>query len=212
MRNHEEAVIDRLLLMRLIRAATRKGRLVVIPLHKLAFLSEYGMNHSGLRGFSYSFYRDVFGPAAPAIYEDFTALVDSGLIEDSPFRVTPKGNEALAGLEEAFCRGANKDILAIIEETVHSNPVDTARIKSKVYAMTIKMPNGQSQRIGEIPFNPNRKVLLLERLKEKKARGKFELTEEELETFDILLDADQCASLERANSDARNGRIRKVVH
>ncbi len=212
MRNHEEANIDKLLLMHLIQVASRKGRLVVIPLHKLAFLSEYGMNNRGLNGFNYSFYRDFFGPAAPGIYEDFTTLVDSGLIEDSPFKVRPRGNDVLEGFKDAFGRAVNRDILAILDETVRSNPINTGKIKSKVYAMTISLPNGQAHKVSEIPFHPNRKILLIERLKDKKATGRFELTDEEFETLDILLDAEQCESLHRAESDARNGRIQRMVH
>jgi len=185
---------------------------VIIPLHKLAFLSEYGMNDQRLKGFNYSFYRDFFGPAAPGIYEDFTTLVDSGLIEDSPFKITSRGNEVLEGFKEAFGRPVNKKILDLIDETVRSNPINTGKIKSKVYAMTIELPDGQSYKVAEIPFHPHRKILSIERLNANKASGRFELTDEELETLDVLLDSDQCGSLSRAETDVRNGRIRRVVH
>jgi len=208
MRNYGDSIVDKVLLMKLIQNAQKKGRLSIIPLHKLAFISEYTMNSNHLKGFNYTFYRDRFGPAAPGVYDDFTALVDSELIEDSPFSITPKGRKFIDGLAPAFERTNNSKIVGIIDDTVRRNPIKTPAIKAVVYDMDLILPDGSHKKIPEIPYltKPQRKILLLEKLPRVKVKQEFTLTEDEIETFEIVMDTELCQSIERGEQDIKNGR------
>jgi hypothetical protein len=191
----------------LIRAAQGRGRLVTIPLHKLVFLSEHQMNGKRIKGFNYSFYRDRFGPAAPGIYDDFGELIDAGLIRDCPFRLTSSGEELLDGLEPAFRRNGNRLFSGIIGEIAKDTPLDIRPIKELVYKMSITLPDGTVKKVSEIPFRPNRKILMMRKLSAGDFREAFTLEEGEVETFEMMMDPELRDSLRRAEDDARGGRI-----
>jgi hypothetical protein len=202
-----ERIVDKVLLLRLIRAAQGRGRLVTIPLHKLVFLSEHQMNGKRIKGFNYSFYRDRFGPAAPGIYDDFGELIDAGLIRDCPFRLTSSGEELLDGLEPAFRRNGNRLFSGIIGEIAKDTPLDIRPIKELVYKMSITLPDGTVKKVSEIPFRPNRKILMMRKLSAGDFREAFTLEEGEVETFEMMMDPELRDSLRRAEDDARGGRI-----
>jgi len=202
-----ERNVDKLLLLKLIKAAQGKGRLVTIPLHKLAFLSEYKMNARQLKGFSYSFFRDHFGPAAPGIYDDFGELLDAGLIRDCPFRLSSAGEELLQGMDGAFRRNGNRQIAGIVEEVARETPIETREIKDIVYRMSIRLPDGTVRKVSEIPYKPNHKILMMRKLSATESRCGFTLKDEEIETFEVMLDPDLRESLRRSEADARGGRI-----
>ena len=206
-RSDMESLIDKLLLLKTIGTAQGRGRLVTIPLQKLVFLSEHRMNERGIKGFSYSFYRDHFGPAAPDIYSDFTQLIDAGLIRDCPFRITSAGRELLEGLHGTFHRSGNREASEIIESVAGSTPIRTQDIKRLVYDMSIELPDGTIRRISDIPFQPRRKILIMKKLAPRECREVFTLTDDEVETLEIAMDPDLRESLRRAEEDARSGRI-----
>ena len=202
-----ERTVDKVLLLKLIRSAQGRGRLVTIPLHKLVFISQHRMTGKRMKGFNYSFYRDRFGPAAPGIYDDFGELIDAGLIRDCPFRLTSSGEELLDGLEPAFQRNGNRQILGIIGEIAKDTPLEIRQIKELVYKMSITLPDGTVKKVSEIPFRPNRKILLMRKLSGSDFKQAFTLEEGEVETFEMMMDAELRGSIRRAEDDARGGRI-----
>jgi len=206
-RTEMERTVDKVLLLKLIRSAQGRGRLVTIPLHKLVFISQHRMTGKRMKGFNYSFYRDRFGPAAPGIYDDFGELIDAGLIRDCPFRLTSSGEELLDGLEPAFQRNGNRQILGIIGETARDTPLDIRPIKDLVYKMSVTLPDGTVKKVSEIPFRPNRKILMMRKLAAGDFREAFTLEEGEVETFEMMMDAEMRGSIRRAEDDARGGRI-----
>jgi len=206
-RTSDEHIVDKVLLVKLIKLAQGKGRLVTIPLHKLTFLSEKQMNDKGLKGFNYTFFRDFFGPAAPEIYGDFGELIGAGLIRDCPFRLTSSGEELLEGLEAAMRRNGNRSIVEIIEEVTRKNSIETKALKEKVYKMEIKLPNGSTMRVSDIPYQPDNKILMMNKIPAGSSRRTFSLEDGEVETFEVMMDAELRESLKKAEDDARGGRI-----
>jgi uncharacterized protein YwgA len=200
-----ERVINNLLLLYLIRQASRLGRVEDdLKVQKLTFLAEKQLVQKKLRGLTYNFFRWHRGPYCASLSNDIQALTTNGLLERTPsgIRLTKDGQDLVSQCDELLARNSmfTGSIDSVLKDYA-SLPPD--KIKETVYKMAIFVPKlRKMMTIEDVPQGQ----LILFNLSEKKARGVFDLDESWLATLELVLDADALDSLKASQEDAINGR------
>ena len=185
-RNLEEIVSDHLLLLYLIKKHEEASDryLGITKLQKYVFLSENLMNKNCLKGLNYNFFRYNYGPMSKQLYTDINLFKKLGLIYKERIKLTEKGNEIIKKFQELFLR--NKKIIEKIDNQIETlGQMDTEEIKEFVYNIK-KYIGCHEMKIKDIPMF----LGILSKLKEENAKAKFDLSEEDIETLNLLLDDD----------------------
>ncbi len=208
-RNPEEAIIDKVLLLYLIKKAEEKGRIWgITKLMKLAFFAEREMVKDKVKGFNYNFYRWHLGPFTPEVYEDLEYLIENELVaEHEGIGVTNQGGEVLMELEDLLKE--NKGVLEYIENLMEKYASEgTGELMKLAYESEVElMPFKIKAKVRDVPIGYD----LVTKLGETEARDVFEINDAWLETLDIILDKQAYASLKEAMESARTKASKKVV-
>jgi len=208
-RNPEEAIVDRVLLLYLIKKAEEKGRIWgITKLMKLAFFAEREMVKNKVKGFNYNFYRWHLGPFTPEIYEDLEYLIENELVtEQDGIETTNQGEEILRELEDLLKE--NKDVLEYIEKLMGKYASKgTGELMKSAYETEVEIkPFKIKAKVRDVPIGYD----LVTKLGETEAREAFEINDAWLETLDILLDKRAYESLKEAMESARTRPSKRVV-
>ncbi len=208
-RNPEEAIIDKVLLLYLIKKAEEKGRIWgITKLMKLVFFAEREMVKDKVKGFNYNFYRWHLGPFTPEVYEDLEYLIENELVaEQEGIGVTNQGGEVLMELEDLLKE--NKGVLEYIENLMGKYACEgTDELMKSAYESEVElMPFKIKAKVRDVPIGYD----LLTKLGETEARDAFEIDDAWLETLDIILDKQAYGSLKEAMESARTKASKKVV-
>lgn len=186
MRTRKEALIDRVLLLYAISQVNKYGAMKGnFKLMKLPFLSQRALNSKGIKGFSYGFYREKYGPFTTEIYDDANALEKAGYLtrvgNRGPIYLTDEGEEFLAGLESLFQE--NELIQGELDRIAkHCAPLSFNELKELVYAKKVRFGDTRVT-IRELPQG----APVIGKLKEEECRSKFEIEEDWLDTIDEAL-------------------------
>jgi uncharacterized phage-associated protein len=208
-RNPEEAIVDKVLLLYLIKKAEEKGRIWgITKLMKLVFFAERKMVKYNVKGFNYNFYRWHLGPFTPEVYEDLEYLIETDLVaEREGIEVTNHGVEILKAVEQLLKE--NENVLEYIEELVGKYASErTSELMKLAYETEVEiMPFKIKAKVRDVPVGYN----LVTKLGESEARDAFEIDDAWLETLDILLDTQAYESLKDAMASARTRSSKRVV-
>jgi hypothetical protein len=208
-RNPEEAIVDKVLLLYLIKKAEEKGRIWgITKLMKLAFFAEREMVKDRVKGFNYNFYRWHLGPFTPEVYEDLEYLIENELVaEQEGIGVTNQGAEILMDVEGLLKE--NKGVLEYIDELMgkYAGEGSGALMKSAYESEVEIMPFKIKAKVRDVPIGYD----LVTKLNETEAGDVFEINDAWLETLDILLDKRAYESLKEAMESARTRASKKVV-
>jgi hypothetical protein len=193
-RTPEERLSDRALLLLALHYGEEVGRVGHFLLMKIPFTIQYKFNKQGIKTFSYSFYREGYGPISKAIYDDRDALRDAGLIEGDKksIRLTKLGDQ-LAGvvLKYIVTDEQHREVVRSLEDKAQEYAAygdNWAPIKAEVYALPVDTIFGEIT-IGEAPIGTDllRKlepstasVRISDELKDTLARA-FTLTPKDIE-------------------------------
>ncbi len=205
--NEKESIVNHLLLLHLIDVANKKGRVEDnFKVQKLTFLAQKRLSADNkIKGFGYNFFRWERGPFSGEVNEDLKELARANYISwsDEKIELTECGKELVKE-----CKGvleSNTKILHYIDLVASDYaPLNREELKKRVYGMMIMVPRLRKlMKIEDIP----KKQIILFKTSENKARKKFEITENWLATLEILFDQKSLESLDRAQRDAKLGRI-----
>lgn len=187
-RDADEIIIDRLLLLYLINEVNKYTSLGRTKLQKLIFLSEYNMLRNNIKGLNLKFFRWDLGPMSEEIYQDCDFLCSVGLINSTswPIILTKLGKGFLNSfLYDIRKKGENEIILSIISGVAKNyGSMHINKLKKYVYNITIK-PVGMEgkHKIKEIPLG----IDIITKIEDKKAKTFFELNKKDIEDFEISL-------------------------
>ncbi len=183
-RTLEEIVSDHLLLMYIIKKHSEISRryLGITKLQKYAFLSENSMNKNKIKGLNYNFFRYDYGPISKQLYKDIELFRRLGIVYKDRIKLTEKGERVFEILKNTYQK--NKQVIQIIDEQIQKLAnMDTEQVKQYVYNLE-KTFGFIKMKIKEIPMFFD----ILSKLPKDKAKIRFEIDEETIETLNILLD------------------------
>lgn len=208
-RNPEEAIVDKVLLLYLIKKAEEKGRIWgITKLMKLAFFAEREMVKDKVKGFNYNFYRWHLGPFTPEVYEDLEYLIENELVaEQEGIGVTNQGAEIL--MEVGGLLKENKDVLEYMEKLMGKYASEgTGELMKSAYESEVEiMPFKIQAKVRDVPIGYN----LVTKLDETEARDVFEINDAWLETLELVLDRSAYESFKEAMESARTRPSKRVV-
>jgi uncharacterized phage-associated protein len=208
-RNPEEAIVDKVLLLYLIKKAEEKGRIWgITKLMKLAFFAEREMVKDKVKGFNYNFYRWHLGPFTPEVYEDLEYMIENELVaEQEGIGVTNQGAEILMEVEGLLKE--NKGVLEYIENLMGKYASEgTGELMKSAYETEVEiMPFKIKAKVRDVPIGYD----LVTKLGETEARDVFEINDAWLETLDILLDKQAYESLKDGMESAKTRASKRVV-
>lgn len=196
-RNPKEKAIDILLLMYLIKRGNKEGGIWgITKLQKLVFLVEHAMLEDRVKGFNHTYYKWKYGPFSKELYNDFDALIDEEILtEEGGIKLTKRGKKLLK--EYGGVLRKNEEVLQYIEGKIEKYVNKSLKeIKSEVYDIETTISGLGDIKIRKIPQGFN----LLTKLEEEEigVSSRFEISDEWIETLDILLDREAYKSLKKA--------------
>lgn len=185
-----EWVSDQLLLLYAINHASEIRHLGVTRIQKIMFLSELASWEKKIGGLDYQFIRYHFGPFSSELGEDIDRFCKRKLIESwhsdssdiNAYRLLPEGRELFEDSHTILAR--NKQILIPIMEkiqyTMKAPKIDL--LLPEIYCLSNPLNNRQTIEETELTGH------LLTRKKRPSNMKPFDITEEEAESFEIMLD------------------------
>jgi len=207
-RDINEEIIDKVLLLYLINKVNERGELRgITKLMKLIFFAEKEMVEDKVKGFNYSFFKWHLGPFTPEVYWDLDYLMENELATEHEFiELTDHGKGLLKGIKPFL--EENCDIMRYIEKVAETySNVWVSELMDLAYETKVEIiPSKTKAKIKDVPKGN----YLLTKLSEIEANRVFEIDEEWLETFDTLLDREEYNSLMEAMESARTTESKKV--
>lgn len=198
-RGDRDILIDNLLLMYLISKV--RGNIGRTKLQKLVYLIECIMAKNKLKTFNYNFYRWDYGPFTQEIFKDEESLVENGIIEDSSTKLTERGKRILREFDTLI--DENRQILNGIDRIIDKYGKLPLKIIKDIVYESVVIVDGKPMRVIDAPMGADLKI----NISNDEAVDKFDISDEWLETFDILLDEEFSKSLDESIEDVRKGRI-----
>lgn len=185
-RNLGEWVSDQLLLLYVIENAAERRRLHITRIHKILFLTELETWSKGFGGLDYAFIRLKRGPFSNEVRGDLERLHKRNIVRryhnNRAFKLKKEGRDILREAEPFFTK--NKHIFPMIEKNL--DYVMEFPFVSSLLEIIYEMPNPiyPEMTIRETPQGK----YLLKRQKKPQVIKPFVMTEEEAESFEIILD------------------------
>jgi len=197
-RKYEDILVDNLLLLYIISKGTRLGR---TKLQKLAYLVECKLGKEKLKTFNYNFKRWDYGTFTKEIFEDSERLVENDIITDHSTRPTERGEEILDQTKEIF--EDNKEIFNEIDKIIYKyNKLPLNDLLDAVYESKVEL-DGKLIKIKDVSLGRQ----LNTNISEEESVDKIKISDEWLETLDILFDKEFSSSLDEACEDAKEGKF-----
>lgn len=206
-----QKIIDRLLLLYLYFRVSESSRITGdVKLQKLAFLSEKSMIERQANGFHYKFFRWEHGPMSKEVYEDREYLEENELVSDYTGKINKRGREVIDQAEEVLLNNSDfiQDIDSVIEEFGNYSG---AALKNIVYDVEVTpLTMARPLRVEDIP--PTTDIFFS--IPEELAEEHFDISDDWIETLDILMNDESRESLDRSIKMAQrsNGRQFSFSH
>lgn len=207
-RDTNEEIIDKVLLLYLINEVNKQGELSgITKLMKLLFFAEKEMVKNKVKGFNYNFYKWHLGPFTSEVYRDLDYLTENELVtEHETIELTDRGKALLKGV--TYLLDENRDILTYIDNVARNHANEWAStLMDLAYETKVEIiPSKTLAKVREIPNGS----YLVTKLSEIEANKVFEIDRGWLETFDTLFDKEEYNSLMEAMESARTNESKKV--
>lgn len=181
-----EWVSDQLLLLYVINLASEIRRLHRVRIHKIMFLAELESWKRKIGGLDYRFIRHNVGPFSQELVGDINRFCKRSLIEsyygNKAYRILPEGKKLFEDAQTILAR--NKQILLPIMEKIQyiMEPPNINSRLPEIYSL----PNPLKPQITI--KDTELKDYLLSRETRPPNMKPFNITEEEAESFEIMLD------------------------
>jgi len=198
----DDALLNLFLVLYAVESSSRRGYLYGrVKLQKLLFEAQKRMTERRLRALTYVFYRWKHGVYSPELDWGVKWLSKNGLVNvtEKGIEITETGRSLLREARELL--ELNKETVAIIDRMSEIYPFETGKImKAKAYGTPAPATRALIEDVkkGEIVLNP---------LEDSKASKHFLIDHSWIRTLEILLEKESRESIEKAMSDARQGRI-----
>ena len=207
-RDTNEEIIDKVLLLYLINEVNKQGELSgITKLMKLLFFAEKEMVKNKVKGFNYNFYKWHLGPFTSEVYRDLDYLTENELVtEHETIELTDRGKALLKGV--TYLLDENRDILIYIDNVARNHANEWAStLMDLAYETKVEIiPSKTLAKVREIPNGS----YLVTKLSEIEANKVFEIDRGWLETFDTLFDKEEYNSLMEAMESARTTESKRV--
>ena len=191
---------NKLLLLYIAKEYTKKSKHYFgkTILEKIIFLAEWKMIEERVKGLNFPYFRYDYGPFSKEVSQEINDLKKTGLLEkQDEIKLTKEGEKLLESYSDLLQR--NKDIIVYIDKVIEKyHRYTTQELKNLVYDMEFPMPNGKIK-IKDIQHYTD----MLFILPETEVKKEFKLTEEDIETLDILSDTELFNSLKESIKEAR---------
>lgn len=142
MRSPADTILDRLLLLYLLKIAAPFGIDGDVKLQQLVFLSELQLFGKQATGFHYRFFRYAYGGYSKELADDFAALGVKKLLNPLTWTLSPGGEtvvQVIPGV--AKDRSENETILSIIQDIVRAyGKYDSSSIVPEVEKIELLLP------------------------------------------------------------------------
>jgi hypothetical protein len=141
-RSPTDTLIDRLLLLYLLKVAAPYGIDGDVKFQQLVFLSELQMLGKQAKGFHYRFFRYAYGGYSKELQEDFMALGGKKFLEPATWKLTPAGETVIKVIPGAVTGIAeNETIATIIQDIVRAyGKFDSSSIVPAVEKIDLILP------------------------------------------------------------------------
>ena len=142
MRSPTDTIIDRLLLLYLLKVTAPFGIDGDVKFQQLVFLSELQMLGKQTKGFHYRFFRYAYGGYSKELQEDFAALGAKKFLAPDTWKLLPAGETVVKVLPGAIAgRSENETVATIIQEIVRSyGKFDSSSIVPEVEKIELILP------------------------------------------------------------------------
>ncbi len=143
MRSPAETIVDRLLLLFLLKTAAPYGIDGDVKFQQLVFLSELQMLYGRqAKGFHYRFFRYAYGGYSKDLQDDFVALGAKKFLDPAAWKLTAAGETVVKVMPNAVKgHSPNEDIVAIIQDIVKAyGKFDSASIVPEVEKIELILP------------------------------------------------------------------------
>jgi uncharacterized protein YwgA len=179
----EDKVSNRLLLLYLIHKANAKGfKQGKTKLQKYIFVAEAIMNEAKVKCFNYNIMMWNYGPYSVELSQDADFLQENNLLGHSTIELTGEGEQFIQKFGPIIER--NRGITKTIDQIVDKiTTLSLSSLLKFVYEHEHILPDGRKLKIKNVPMGS----LLLHKLSPKEAKHKFELTEDEMDDLDLLM-------------------------
>jgi len=207
-RDTNEEIIDKVLLLYLINEVNKQGELSgITKLMKLLFFAEKEMVKNKVKGFNYNFYKWYLGPFTPEVYGDLDYLTANELVtEHETIELTDRGKAILKGA--TYLLDENRDILIHIDKVARNHANEWASTLMDIaYETKVEIiPTKTMAKVREIPNGG----YLVTKISKTEADTVFEIDRGWLKTFDTFFDKEEYNSLMEAMESARTTELKRV--
>jgi uncharacterized protein YwgA len=141
-RSPGDTVIDRLLLLYLLKIAAPFGIDGDVKFQQLVFLSELQLLGKKAAGFHYRFFRYAYGGYSKELADDFLALRAKQLVQPSEWKLAPAGETVVKVIPgTAKERSENETVLFVIQDIVQAyGKYDSSNIVPQVEKIELMLP------------------------------------------------------------------------
>jgi hypothetical protein len=141
-RSPNDTIIDRLLLLYLLKVAASHGIDGDVKFQQLVFLSELQMLGKQAKGFHYRFFRYAYGGYSKELQDDFVALGAKKFVDPATWKLTPAGETVIKVIPGAVTGVAeNETIATIIQDIVQAyGKYDSSSIVPAVEKIELILP------------------------------------------------------------------------
>jgi hypothetical protein len=141
-RSPTDTLIDRLLLLYLLKVAAPYGIDGDVKFQQLVFLSELQMLGKQAKGFHYRFFRYAYGGYSKELQDDFVALGAKKFLDPATWKLTPAGDTVIKVIPGAVSGVAdNETIATIIQDIVRAyGKFDSSSIVPAVEKIDLILP------------------------------------------------------------------------
>lgn len=173
-----------------------------LTLMKATFLAQKCMEEQGVNGFVYEFFRYLYGPFSPEVYDTKDALIESGLINSRGYKLTDRGNEVLEGFRNVI--EANAEVFNCIDTAIKEiKGKNVHALLDYVYSLEMTPAGGETkQKIGDM--SEFTAILRSDNF------SSMKIDESELATLEVYLDKDLYDSVRRGVDDAKKGNLYRL--
>jgi hypothetical protein len=141
-RSPSDTILDRLLLLYLLKIASTFGIDGDVKLQQLVFLSELQLFGKQATGFHYRFHRYAYGGYSKELADDFAALGVKKLLHPLTWSLSPGGETVVKVIPGvAKDRTENETVLSIIQDIVRAyGKYDSSSIVPEVEKIELLLP------------------------------------------------------------------------
>jgi uncharacterized protein YwgA len=159
MRSKQQKYWDRLVLLRLFQAVSKRSRVDGnLKAQKLVFLVELKAHRDGIKGAHYKFFRYQLGPFSADLANDVRRLEDLGLVTKSTRALTDRGrflhDYVFGALQNAGQDSDTKTTLGIVEQVASDYGQKSGKaLMNLVYGLTVPVFDlgGRPKKVRDIP-------------------------------------------------------------